>query len=242
MNWPLQAAESWKLSLPCTKAEAEALAADPDPLPGLDPPPVLMTSEPDPDRPENWQLDAYFEEQPEQAGVALVQRLVPSAAGVEPLIEQLGEEDWVTLSQQGLEPIRAGRFFVYTPAHRSQAPAEGVIALEVDAGRAFGTGHHETTTGCLLALDRLKGKVRYQPIGFELLPPRFTLGQLQALYETVLERPLDKRNFRKKILSMGVLVETDEVQQDVAHRAARLYRFDERRYEKLRKKGFNFEV
>ena len=92
------------------------------------------------------------------------------------------------------------------------------------------------------ALERLKGKVRYQPIGFELLPPRFTLGQLQALYETVLERPLDKRNFRKKILSMGVLVETDEVQQDVAHRAARLYRFDERRYEKLRKRGFNFEV
>ena len=93
-----------------------------------------------------------------------------------------------------------------------------------------------------VALERLKGKVRYQPIGFELLPPKFTLGQLQALYETVLERPLDKRNFRKKILSMGVLVETDEVQQDVANRAARLYRFDERRYERLRKRGFNFEV
>jgi len=58
----------------------------------------------------------------------------------------------------------------------------------------------------------------------------------------VLERPLDKRNFRKKILSMGVLVETDEVQQDVAHRAARLYRFDEEKYRRLRKKGFNFEI
>jgi 8-oxo-dGTP diphosphatase len=92
------------------------------------------------------------------------------------------------------------------------------------------------------ALERLKGKVRYQPIGFELLPPRFTLSQLQRLYETVLERPLDKRNFRKKITSMGVLVETDEVQQDVAHRAARLYRFDEDKYRKLKKKGFNFEI
>jgi len=92
------------------------------------------------------------------------------------------------------------------------------------------------------ALDRLKGKVRYQPIGFELLPPKFTLSQLQRLYETVLERPLDKRNFRKKILSMGVLVETDEIEQDVAHRAARLYRFDEDRYRKLKKKGFNFEI
>ena len=92
------------------------------------------------------------------------------------------------------------------------------------------------------ASQRLKGKVRYEPIGFELLPPKFTLSQLQRLYETVLERPLDKRNFRKKILSMGVLVETDEIQQDVAHRAARLYRFDEDRYRRLKKKGFNFEI
>ena len=92
------------------------------------------------------------------------------------------------------------------------------------------------------ASQRLKGKVRYQPIGFELLPEKFTLSQLQRLYETVLERPLDKRNFRKKILSMGVLVETDEVQQDVAHRAARLYRFDEAKYRRLVKRGFNFEI
>ena len=93
-----------------------------------------------------------------------------------------------------------------------------------------------------LALQRLKGKVRYQPIGFELLPPRFTLTQLQQLYETVLERPLDKRNFRKKILAMELLEETDEVEQDVAHRAARLYRFDKKRYEALEKQGFNFEL
>jgi 8-oxo-dGTP diphosphatase len=92
------------------------------------------------------------------------------------------------------------------------------------------------------AVRRLKGKVRYQPIGFELLPPKFTLSQLQHLYETILERPLDKRNFRKKILSMGLLVELDEIQQDVAHRAARLYRFDPSRYERLLKKGFNFEI
>jgi 8-oxo-dGTP diphosphatase len=93
-----------------------------------------------------------------------------------------------------------------------------------------------------VALERLKGKVRYEPIGFELLPEKFTLSQLQKLYETVLERPLDKRNFRKKILAMGVLVETSEIQQDVAHRAARLYRFDEPRYRRLKKRGFNFEI
>jgi hypothetical protein len=84
-----------------------------------------------------------------------------------------------------------------------------------------------------VALARLKGKVVYQPIGFELLPKKFTLTQLQRMYEIVLERRLDKRNFRKKVLTMDLLVELDEVQQDVAHRAARLYRFDERRYKRL---------
>jgi 8-oxo-dGTP diphosphatase len=93
-----------------------------------------------------------------------------------------------------------------------------------------------------VALERLKAKVRYQPIGFELLPPKFTLTQLQRLYETVLERPLDKRNFRKKILGMGLLLELDEVEMDVAHRAARLYRFDRAKYHQLEKQGFNFEV
>jgi 8-oxo-dGTP diphosphatase len=92
------------------------------------------------------------------------------------------------------------------------------------------------------ALERLRGKVRYQPIGFELLPKKFTLSQLQHLYELVLERALDKRNFRKRVLAMDLLVETDEVQQDVAHRAARLYRFDERKYRRLARTGFNFEL
>lgn len=93
-----------------------------------------------------------------------------------------------------------------------------------------------------MALARLKAKVRYQPVGFELLPPKFTLTQLQKLYETVLERDLDKRNFRKKILGMDLLIETDEIEQDVAHRAARLYKFDEKKYRRLAKKGFDFEL
>ena len=93
-----------------------------------------------------------------------------------------------------------------------------------------------------MALERLRGKLRYQPIGFELLPKKFTLSQLQHLYELVLERELDKRNFRKRVLAMDLLIETDEVQQDVAHRAARLYRFDERKYRRLAKTGFNFEL
>ena len=92
------------------------------------------------------------------------------------------------------------------------------------------------------ALARLKGKVRYEPIGFELLPTKFTLSQLQQLYETILDEELDKRNFRRKILKMDLLIELDEMQSGVAHRAAKLYQFDESRYRKLKEKGFIFEI
>jgi 8-oxo-dGTP diphosphatase len=93
-----------------------------------------------------------------------------------------------------------------------------------------------------LALQRLRSKVRYQPIGFELLPEKFSLRELQHLYEIILDRPLDKRNFRKKVLGMGVIKETSEIETDVAHRAARLYRFDKKAYDRLTKRGFNFEI
>ncbi|MDC0741857.1 NUDIX hydrolase [Polyangium mundeleinium] len=92
------------------------------------------------------------------------------------------------------------------------------------------------------AITRLRGKVRYAPIGFELLPKKFTLTQLQRVYEKVLGYELDKRNFRKKVAATGLLIELDEVEQDVAHRAARLYTFDEKTYRKLEKEGFLFEI
>jgi len=92
------------------------------------------------------------------------------------------------------------------------------------------------------ALTRLKGKVQYQPIGFELLPPKFTLSQLQHLYETVLGTELDKRNFRKKVLSFGLLVPLKETQMSGRHRPAQLFRFDADKYEKLKRKGINFEL
>jgi 8-oxo-dGTP diphosphatase len=92
------------------------------------------------------------------------------------------------------------------------------------------------------ALARLKGKVRYQPIGFELLPPKFTLSELQHLYEAVLEAELDKRNFRKKVLGLGLLAPLKESRMAGRHRPARLFRFDADKYEKLRKRGFHFEL
>jgi ribosomal protein L11 methyltransferase len=150
-------ADSWKVTLPCTKAEAEALKEDITPLALLDFPPVLMTSEADSRRPDEWRLDAYFSEEPTLEMLDLLASLAPSAAGSAPEIGRVADEDWVTLSQQGLEPILAGRFYVHTPAHRGSAPP-GAIALEIDAGRAFGTGQHETTSGCLIALSRMKAQ------------------------------------------------------------------------------------
>jgi len=92
------------------------------------------------------------------------------------------------------------------------------------------------------ALGRIRGKLTYAPIGFELLPEKFTIKQLQKLYEIVLDQSLDNRNFRKKIFAMDVLKELGEIQKGVPHRAARLYRFDERKYNQLVKRGLNFEL
>src|SRR6266852_8731032 len=92
------------------------------------------------------------------------------------------------------------------------------------------------------ALGRLKGKVRYQPIGFELLPRKFTLSQLQHLYEAVLGADLDKRNFRKKVLKFGLLVPLKETHMNGRHRPAQLFRFDADKYEKFKQRGFNFEL
>jgi 8-oxo-dGTP diphosphatase len=99
---------------------------------------------------------------------------------------------------------------------------------------------HESIVGA--ALERLRRKVREEPVVFEFLPARFTLSQVQRLMETILGTFLDKRNFRKKLQATGLLVALDEVEMDVAHRAAQLYRFDRARYERLRGEGQRFSL
>ncbi|GLR47325.1 50S ribosomal protein L11 methyltransferase [Sphingomonas astaxanthinifaciens] len=140
---------SWRVTIPCNRAEGEAIGAMDDPFPDHPNPPVIVADEPDEDRPDEWVIHAYFEEEPGEADLAVLRRL----ASGEPSVAQLEDEDWVTRSQAGLEPIRAGRFHVHTPAH---APDPGSINFLIDAGLAFGTGHHHTTKGCLEALDRLE--------------------------------------------------------------------------------------
>lgn len=92
-----------------------------------------------------------------------------------------------------------------------------------------------------LARERLRGQVAYRPVGFELLPRKFTLTQLQTLYETILQRPLDKRNFRRRILGMDFLEDTG-TQTEGAHRPARLYRFNRTKYRRLEREGFALVV
>lgn len=90
------------------------------------------------------------------------------------------------------------------------------------------------------SLHRIRRKISYEPIAFELLPEKFTLTQLQNVYEAILNKKLDKRNFRKKMLSNGILKELDEKQHGVAFRAATYYKFDRRTYNKLFKKELTF--
>lgn len=147
------AASSWKLTLPCTRMEAEAIDGDIAAFALMDQPPVLMTSEASDDG-ERWRLDAYFDRKPTAAAIKLLRALLPSAAGVKPVIEPLADEDWVSLSQQGLEPVTAGRFHIRNRADDPQA--EGLENILIEAGRAFGTGQHETTAGCLAMLDVMR--------------------------------------------------------------------------------------
>jgi 8-oxo-dGTP diphosphatase len=88
----------------------------------------------------------------------------------------------------------------------------------------------------------LQRRVRYKPVGFELLPNKFTLLELQALYEALLGYKFDKPNFRKKILGMDLLTHLDEVQENVSHRPAKLFKFNEERYQTLKEEGFVFDI
>ncbi len=153
---------TWRVRLPCTRAEAEALP-DADPFPDAADPPTVLTDEPDPSRPDDWTLDAYFTAPPTTADLAVLHALAPSAAPGSAMVERLADTDWVTLSQSGFAPVRAGRFVVHTAAHAAAVRASD-IGIAIEAGLAFGTGQHFTTRGCLIALDRLAARHRFARI------------------------------------------------------------------------------
>jgi 8-oxo-dGTP diphosphatase len=135
-----------------------------------------------------------------------------------------------------------GYFALISPEHYALTP--GIDSMEV---RWFGIhelpqlpfDHYDILH---TALKKLRTRVRYRPIGFELLPKKFTLPQLQRLYEVILNRHLDKRNFRKKLAAMNLLKKLKEKDRNSKRRAAFLYQFDKKRYNTLKEKGFIFEL
>ena len=139
---------SWRVTLPCTRAQAEAVA-DTEAYADASNPPVLVADEPDPAKPDDWLIQAYFDHHPTLDDIGLLAGLGSGS----PVLEQLGDANWVALSQSGLQPIRAGRFFVHTPTH---PPNPDAINFEIDASLAFGTGQHATTSGCLEAINLLE--------------------------------------------------------------------------------------
>lgn len=145
----------WRLETGCSRAEAEAAAAA-DELPdGI----AAMMAE---ERDGAWVLVGWTQDAPDDALLARFAALAPGTGG-RPEARPEAEADWVAVSQQGLPPVDAGRFHVHDRAHGGGA-RPGQIAIRVEAGPAFGTGHHATTRGCLLALDRLARRHRPQRI------------------------------------------------------------------------------
>ena len=138
---------SFRVTVTCTRAQGEAVADGDDLFPDV----VLVADEPDPAKPDGWLIHAYFEHAPTADELSSLRSL---GSGV-PRIEELGEADWVTMSQAGLQPIRAGRFTIHTPTH---SPDPDRVNFEIDASLAFGTGQHATTSGCLEVLDCLESE------------------------------------------------------------------------------------
>lgn len=127
--------------------------------------------------------------------------------------------------------------FTLSPSSFAQTVQWHSVAKAQKLQLAF--DHNNILNTCFNAL---KQRVKVRPVGFELLPPKFTLTELQHLYEAIMRTRLDKRNFRKKILSMGLLIDLEEMQEGVPHRPAKLYQFDKNRYHQLEAEGFSFEL
>ncbi|BAK65866.1 ribosomal protein L11 methyltransferase [Sphingobium sp. SYK-6] len=148
------ASPAWQMSFPCTRALCEQLQDEADMLfAGWPSPPALVASEPDETRPDDWLLDIIFPHKPDDATIATVLARLPEGTATPYRLEPVPDADWVTQSQAGLEPITAGRFHVRNDGEDAAPP--GFTDFLIPASRAFGTGQHETTRGCLDVLSRL---------------------------------------------------------------------------------------
>jgi 8-oxo-dGTP diphosphatase len=202
---------------------------------------------------DQWALPGGFVDMDEDLEKAALRELEEETGVRDVFIEQL-----YTFGNPGRDPRgRVVSVAYYALVNLEKHPvkaasdARNVEWFEINSLPQLAFDHDDII---IIAIKRLRAKVRYQPVGFELLPEQFTLTQLQELYETVLGlkskgKHLNKRNFRTRILKMGVLEEVGR-QEGVAHRPAVLYRFDKEKYDQrfrenygnLIRRGVDFEI
>jgi 8-oxo-dGTP diphosphatase len=120
----------------------------------------------------------------------------------------------------------------------ARTDAEDVAWFTMDKLPPLGFDHEKIVE---MAISRLRGKITYEPVGFELLDKEFPFSDLENLYQTLLDQPIDRRNFKKKISSLGILEELDRTVQRGAGRPARLFRFNKKKYFELKERGYNFD-
>ena len=169
---------------------------------------------------------------------------------------ELKEETGITVSYLeqlytfGDDPKRDPRMQVVTVAYfalvnpkklhlKADTDAEDAQWFDVSKLPKLGYDHNKIIK---VGLERLKGKLTYQPIGFDLLDKEFPFSDLENLYRTILGKEIDRRNFRKKMLSFGLLQETDKIRKEGSGRPAKLFTFNKQKYKQLAKEGFMFEI
>ncbi len=193
---------------------------------------------------DQWALAGNFVHQNENLDAA-AERVLDELTGLKKVyLEQVSTFGRVNRHPFGRVITVAYYSLIKISDYRLQASsiAQEVAWFSVEEVKALDLpfDHDEIFTACF---NRLKLNIKRQPVGFQLLPPKFTLTQLQHLYEAILEEKLDKRNFRKKILSMDLLIDLKELQAGVAHRPAKLFKFDPDRYYNLYKEeDFHFDI
>lgn len=188
-----------------------------------------------------WALPGGFLNENEDLPDA-VRRELLEETGVSPLhLEQLGSWGTPGRDPRGHTITVAYTALVRLGGHIAKAATDAADArwFPVDGLPDLAFDHRDILDA---ARARLVEAVRTRPVGFDLLPDRFSLTELQTLIETVMGEPLDKRNFRKKLQSLDMLIPTGEFEADVPRRAAQLYRFDRAMYNKLSAEGFQFRL
>jgi len=188
----------------------------------------------------HWSLFGGFVREGESLDEA-ANRILYELTGLEQVyMEQL--QSYGSVERDPAGRVISAAYYALIPAHRyseNYDGEEGATWVSLPERPSLIMDHNDMVKK---GIKRLRRRAATQPIGFELLPGDFTIPQLQNLYEAIYQEPLDKRNFRKKILSLGLLIKLDEKDRTGSKKGAYLYRFDKKKYNRLIEKGVHFAI